>query len=307
MNTDVFIEKANLMHNNKYDYTKSKFINYKTKVCIICPEHGEFWQRPDKHLFQERGCPYCGGTKRRTTEEFIAESKKIWGDKYDYSKANYVNDKTNICLIEKETGREFWQNPKSHLNGCCDIAVSPRKVLTIDEFITKAKELHGDKYDYSKIEYVNSSTKVCIICPKHGEFWQTPHSHLSGEGCPLCKTSKLEKEIIDMLDEEGIVYEYQKKFDWLKYKKRMSIDFFIPGKNLVIECQGRQHFREEKFFSKNEGYNGLVKRDKLKKKLCNEHGISVLYFSHYIHDYWDKVYHTKEELLEAIKNGTKKF
>ena len=81
----------------------------------------------------------------------------------------------------------------------------------------------------------------------------------------------------------------------------MSIDFFLPEKNIVIECQGRQHFREEKFFDSNGGYNGLVTRDKLKKKLCNEHGIKVLYYSDYHHDYWDKVYYVKEELLKEIK------
>ena len=303
-NTDIFIEKAKLVHGDKYDYSKVDYKNNKTKVCIICPKHGEFWQRPDKHLSQKRGCPYCGRTKKRTTEEFIAESKKIWGDKYDYSKSQYVNDRSKICLIDKKTGREFWQNVKSHLNGYCDIDVSPRKNLTTDEFIAKAKEVHGNKYDYSKTEYKNFETAVCIICKKHGEFWQTPHMHLGGKGCPVCNTSKLEKEIIDLLDRENIQYEYQKKFDWLKYKNRMSIDFFLPNENIVIECQGRQHFREEKFFDSNGGYNGLVTRDKVKKKLCNEHGLRVLYFSHYMHDYWDKVYYNKEELLEAIKNDT---
>ena len=306
-NTDIFIEKAKLVHGDKYDYSKVVYVNNKTKICIICPEHGEFWQRPDKHLSQKRGCPYCGGTKRRTTEEFVEASKKIWGDKYDYSKTQYLNDRNKICLIDRETGKEFWQNAKSHLNGYCHIDVSPRKNLTTGEFIARAKEKHGNRYDYSKVQYKNFETKVCIVCPKHGEFWQTPHMHLCGDGCPLCNTSKLEKEIIELLDKENIVYEYQKKFDWLKNKNKMSVDFFLPGYNLVIECQGRQHFREEVFFKSSDGYRGLVSRDKLKKKLCNEHGIKVLYFSHYTHDYWDKVYFSKEELLEVIRNGENEF
>ena len=61
------------------------------------------------------------------------------------------------------------------------------KKLTTEEFISKAKEVHGNKYDYSKVEYVNNHTKVCIICPKHGEFWQTPNHHLLGHGCSKCK------------------------------------------------------------------------------------------------------------------------
>ena len=58
--------------------------------------------------------------------------------------------------------------------------------LKNDDFIKKAREVHGDKYDYSKVEYVNNHINVCIICPKHGEFWQVPNSHLNGNGCPAC-------------------------------------------------------------------------------------------------------------------------
>ena len=58
------------------------------------------------------------------------------------------------------------------------------------KFIEKAKNRHGDKYDYSKVEYINSTTKVCIICKEHGEFWQTPHGHVRGQGCPKCAKIK---------------------------------------------------------------------------------------------------------------------
>ena len=62
--------------------------------------------------------------------------------------------------------------------------------MDTNEFIFKAKEVHGNKYDYSKIEYKKSKDKVCIICPEHGEFWQLPHSHLIGNGCKKCSSSK---------------------------------------------------------------------------------------------------------------------
>lgn len=55
-----------------------------------------------------------------------------------------------------------------------------------ERFLDKAYAVHGDKYDYSKVEYINASTKICIICPEHGEFWQTPMAHLRGHGCPKC-------------------------------------------------------------------------------------------------------------------------
>ena len=71
-----------------------------------------------------------------------------------------------------------------------------RKKLMTDEFVKKAIEVHGDKYDYSKVKYVDTKTKICIICPKHGEFWQTPHSHLSGQGCPKCGIESMQKKTV---------------------------------------------------------------------------------------------------------------
>src|ERR1035437_8645449 len=88
---DNFILKANIIHNNKYDYFKSIYINSKTKLIIICAEHGEFSQQPEKHILEEQGCPKCGGRYKKNTEIFINEAILIHGDKYDYSKCNYVN------------------------------------------------------------------------------------------------------------------------------------------------------------------------------------------------------------------------
>ena len=117
--------------------------------------------------------------KKLTTEEFIIKAKEVHGDKYDYSKVNYINVDTKVCIICPTHG-EFLQMPSSHLNGRGCPRCSGNKKLTTEEFIIKAREINGDKYDYTKVEYVNNSTKVCIICPTHGEFWQTPNGHLSG-------------------------------------------------------------------------------------------------------------------------------
>lgn len=70
-----------------------------------------------------------------------------------------------------------------------------QKRLTTEEFITKARAVHGDKYDYSKAEYINNHKKVCIICPAHGEFWQKPNNHLNGHGCSSCKAEKCSKRL----------------------------------------------------------------------------------------------------------------
>ena len=109
------------------------------------------------------------------TKEFIEKAKRIHGDKYDYSKVKYVNNRTKVCIICPEHG-EFWQRPTSHLKGCICYRCSQKakakkqKKSSTNEFIEKAKKIHGDKYDYSKVEYINAKTKVCIICPEHGEF-----------------------------------------------------------------------------------------------------------------------------------------
>lgn len=130
-------------------------------------------------------------TKKKTTEEFIKEAKEIHGNSYDYSKVIYVNQLTEVCIICPIHG-EFWQKPKNHLNGrgcpkCGRNKTQRCRVLGTDTFIEKAKKLHGDFYDYSKVDYVNSDIEVCIICPIHGEFWQKPCHHLTGCGCPKCR------------------------------------------------------------------------------------------------------------------------
>ena len=187
MNTQEFIEKAKKIHGDKYDYSKVEYKGAHTKVCIICPEHGEFCIRVSHFLAGHR-CPKCAGNAKLTTDEFIKKAREIHGDKYDYSKVEYKNYDTKVCIICPKHG-EFWQIPRYHLNGkgCPKCAGNIR--LTTEEFIRRAKEVHGDKYDYSKVEYVNSQTKVCIICPEHGEFWTFPNNHLKCE-CPKCVRNK---------------------------------------------------------------------------------------------------------------------
>ncbi len=283
MNRTEFIEKSRKVHGDRYDYSKVEYVNNRTKVCIICPIHGEFWQTPDKHL-RGQNCPFCSKTRPKEWSEVYNSFIEIHGDEFDYSKVNFKNMNTKVCIIHKKCGNEFWQTPKNHLKGQ-DMPfikydkIKSKLVSNKEEFINKAKEIHNDKYDYSKVEYVNSSTKVCIICPKHGEFWQTPSNHLKGQGCPICKESILEKEIVEILDKNGFQFIRQKKFYWLKNKKSMSLDFFLPIYNIAIECQGSQHFFEYSFFQKSNPLQNVIYRDVLKFNLCKEHGIDVLYYT----------------------------
>ena len=277
---NTFINDARKVHGDKYDYSKVEYINSNTKICIICPKHGEFWQAPNSHL-QNVGCPKCAKTGvKLTNEEFITRIKEIHGNRYDYSKVNYINAKTKVCIICPDHG-EFWQIPSSHLAGQnCPRCM--KKIVTEDDFFLRSKEIHGDKYDYSKVKYINCSIKVCIICPKHGEFWQTPNKHMSGQGCPSCKQSKLEEYVCKILNKYEINYEQEKKFDWLKLTQPLRLDFYLPDYNIAIECQGKQHFFENCTFTYSDNKESLEivqLRDKTKYQLCKEHGINILYFT----------------------------
>ena len=299
---EQFIKESRTVHGDKYDYSKVEYYNIDKKVCIICPEHGEFWQTPYHHL-NGCGCPKCVG-QGKTTEDVVEEFKKIHGDKYDYSKVEYTNSLKKVCIICPEHG-EFWQSPTNHLNGCGCPKCSNVKHKTTNEFIKESRTVHGDKYDYSKVEYVNAHTKVCIICPEHGEFWQTPNKHLLGHKCPKCSESIIEKEIRVLLDKEGIKYVKEKRFNWMKTYR---LDFYLTDYNIGIECQGIQHFTELKPYYKDFSLDKQLERDEDKFQLCLTNGVSILYFTLKSHFNFRKIseiynnnlYYDKYQLLEKI-------
>lgn len=302
---DEWMAKANKIHNNEYDYSKVIYENARSKVKIICKKHGEFEQIANNHL-QGAKCPKCSmensiKLQAKTTEQFIEEAKLIHGEKYDYSLVNYINNNKKVDIICKIHGI-FKQSPISHLSGsgcplCAFNLKSDKHRLTKEKFLKMAKNAHGDEFDYSMVEYVNNSTNVKIICKIHGEFYQTPSNHLIGHGCPLCKSSKLEDEIYKFLTENNIEFEYQKRFDWLN---KMSLDFYLPKHNVAIECQGIQHFKPINGWINEETCDKLKERDNLKKKLCDEHNIRLIYYSNLNINYPYKVIEDKKELLDEI-------
>ena len=299
-----FIGDAISMHGNKYDYSKVKYINNSRKVCIICTKHGEFYQLPSNHL-KGQGCPKCKREtlrilKSKSKEDFIFEAKLIHNNKYDYSKVNYVNNRTKICIICPTHG-EFWQEPRAHLKGQGCSKCSKNCKLTKEEFINLSNSIHNDKYEYSKVKYINANTTVCIICPTHGEFWQTPHNHTHAQnpqGCPKCCSSRMEKEIRTYLMNSHIDFEEQKRFEWLG---RQSLDFYIPYGKIAIECQGIQHFKENEHFGGQYGFKEIIYRDELKRLLCLKNGIRLLYYANYKYNFPYQVFTNKEELVDTIK------
>lgn len=297
---ETFLTQAKEIHGNKYDYSKVDWKNTRTPITIICAIHGEFTQVPQNHIRLKCGCRKCGRigiNKKFDTEYFLKYAELKHGDKYDYSnvECSYATDKVKIiCPIHGK----FKQTAHLHLKGhgcpkCNFDQMAKDRALGMELFISKAKELFGEKYDYSKVEYINAQKKVCLICPRHGEFEVTPNSHLSRKsGCPICNESKLEREIASILDKQNVKHERFKRFKWLG---RQSLDFYLPEHNIAIECQGMQHFKPVDFGGKgqewaNESFKENKKRDDRKLQHCLNNNIKMIYVIDN-EEYLDNKYH----------------
>lgn len=209
--TKTFIERSREKHGDKYNYSLSKYTTATAKVTVICPVHGEFELAARRH-YDGQGCQACIGRKRLTPDSYIERAKEKHGDRYDYSLTEFVNQKTKVTIICRIHG-EFKQAPASHLNtgrGCPECGGS-RKLSTHD-FITKAKLVHGGRYDYSGATYKNSKTPVIIKCVEHGYFYQSPEKHMLGAGCSHCAGNvKLDTEefISRAIATHGSIFSYE--------------------------------------------------------------------------------------------------
>ena len=252
--TEEFIEKAKLIHGCQYNYNKVNYINSRKKVCIICSKHGEFSQSPSSHLMGQ-GCFLCGRDKttkfqilqiNQAKNEFIQKSNLIHGEFYDYSKVKYTGSKNTVIIICPKHG-EFLQIPNVHLggHGCLECgyennANAKRKEL--DAFVQESRLIHGDKYDYSKVDYTSNKDKIKIICTKHGEFKISPYNFLkSTYGCQKCGFSArgeskrlTNKEFVNRSKEmHGDKYSYRKT-------KYIKSDEFV-----IISCLKHGDFKQK--------------------------------------------------------------
>ena len=159
--SETFIEAAKKVHGDKYDYSQTEYKNIKEKVAIICPKHGLFTQVPESHL-KGNGCRKCGREKWQDTML----------DKYG---VRYPQQSKEIREQSQQTKMERFGQLRSPNSG--------KKKMPLEEFIQKARSVHGDVYDYSKVVMDGTMNKVEIICPEHGSFFQTPNKHLIGHGC----------------------------------------------------------------------------------------------------------------------------
>ena len=300
LSKNKILEKLNIVNfklfSNKYDYSLVEYINSKTKIKIICKEHGVFEQRLDHHL-NGSSCPNCSGNKKLTQNDFINKSKKTHGDKYDYTSVKYINNITKVKIICPRHGM-FEQSPSNHMLGKgCKKCKS--NVFTTDDFIEKSKEIHGDKYDYSLVKYINSKTKVKIICKNHGVFEQIPCNHIHvrmKQGCPLCNESKGELEIKKVLDKLNIFYIQEYKIFEENKKYPLRADFYIPKFNTIIEFNGIQHYKPVEKFGGKKIFKQTIERDVRKKKICDKNNIKIINIKYNDINIVEKI------LLDSIKN-----
>lgn len=189
LTTKDFIDRARAVHGDSYGYAFVVYQSNRDKILIHCPDHGFFEQIPASH-FSGSGCPNCAeiirnNKKRLSIVEFISRANVVHENKYDYSLVDYLNNHTKV-KIKCKIHNIFEQTPGNHLSGVGCPTCNGTKQYTNESFIQKAREFHGDKYDYSKTVCKSVHTKVKIICTEHGEFIQRPSDHFKGKGCPGC-------------------------------------------------------------------------------------------------------------------------
>ncbi len=293
--TQEFIIDAWCKHGDTYNYSLIKYINSKTKVKIICPLHGVFEQRPNNHL---RGncCPKCNkhkksSIKKDSLSDFKQKGSDKHNNKYDYSLVEYIDSKTKVKIICPLHG-VFEQIPSGHLRGrgCFKCALLKRKQSRINTrktnngFIQNAVSVHDNKYDYSLVEYIDSKTKVKIICPVHDVFKQRPNNHLCGQGCPKCissySISKGETELQEWL--KGYINIQTSDRQIIK---PLELDIVIPKHKIAIEYNGLYWHSEQQGKDRSYHLN--------KYNLCKEQGYRLITI-------WENEWLLKRDIVKSI-------
>ena len=298
LTTEEFILKAQKVHGDKYDYSKSIYKSNQEKILITCGQHGDFLQLPSNHM---RGvnCPKCAGKYKPTEEEFKKQLCEIHFDKYDYSMVNYKSRHSMIKIICPKHGM-FEQKANDHFRGsscrkCGRDLVKNKFLHTVSEFVEKANKIHGYRYDYSKVEYLGTKIKVEIICKEHGSFWQSPQNHLHENNCPTCvfnqEVSKPEIEIQIFI---GTFFNEEIVTNSRKIINPYELDIYIPSLKKAIEFNGlywhysKRHFKPGKHAHKS--------------NLCREKGIKLL---HVREDLWKRDPEKMKQVIQKFFKNDK--
>jgi very-short-patch-repair endonuclease len=265
--TSQFIKEARDYWGDKYDYSLTEYKGALKKVKIIF----------EGIIYEQVAASHLSGMsieKKMNRESFIKRSKEIYGDVYDYTNVKYVA--CNIPVLIGYNNILYLQKPQNHLNGHRpeNKPLSVRK--TTGKFVCESNLIHDYVYMYDKVEYKRNNLKVTIICPTHGDFEQTPRSHLGGSGCPKCSWSIGEKYISRFLERYNISYYTQHKFEDCVNILPLPFDFYIPSMGMCIEFDGIQHFQPITFFGGQDRYVKLKKNDSIKNEYCEDNYINLL-------------------------------
>lgn len=259
--TNDFIRKSLMVHGDKYDYASSEYQKASIPVKIFCKQGNHFfWQIPKIHL-KGGGCQICSGNLRLTLEEFVKRARKIHGDKYQYDlnldlKPNQINNRLAIKIFCVKHNSYFFQSIAKHLEGhgcplCGKGKCADSNRFTLGEFLSAAKKCHGEKYDYSLVQYRGMHEAIKVICKTHGEFLVDPASHIGGTNCASCFFSNIKQE--QFIKE--ILKKYQIEF--IEHDRKIlngkEIDFYIPSYNLGIETHGIFWHSERSLQERNAG------------------------------------------------------
>lgn len=252
--------------------------------CLVC---GNVWKPNVVSLKKGSGCPICAANFRKnnlskSTEQFISEAKGLFGNKYNYSKVSYSNNKTKVCIICPEHG-EFWQTPSAHLKGqgcpkCSYESIGIKQRRTTEDFINIANHIHNFKYSYDKCVYTTKRQKVVITCPIHGDFEQTAGNHIRGAGCPKCNQSKGELLVSNLLYKYNIPHIYQYTLKHQINNRKVIVDFICKYNNqdYVIEYNGIQHYQPIDYFGGTSAFELQKIRDSGLRDLCQKEGVILI-------------------------------
>ena len=300
----AFIKKATKIHGKIYSYDKTKYVNNKEKIIIVCNKHGEFITTPSSHINQKTGCPKCrknkGSHNRIRNEEFIEKATKIHGNTYDYSKTLYTGMHNPIKVICKIHGEFTQSKALNHLTNefncpqCLNIRLKEHTEstkITYDEAVKKVKNIHRDFieiHDFSN--YKNNDSKITFICnknTKHGTWEASLHSvtgrgNKGATGCPICKMSHGERKILFWLRDNQIEHKWQYRVKKPNSNKKSFYiyDFFLPKLKMLIEFDGRQHFEAIEAWGGQKSLEKNIKNDKEKTKYAKELKLSMLRISY---------------------------
>jgi len=318
MTKEEFIDKAVRIHGNKYDYSKvPDYVCSKMRKSIIyigCSVHGYVETSLQSHIYKRRGCGRCSGKVKMSNEEFLKKANDIHCFKYEYPELRF-NKMTDKIKIICPTHGMFYQQPKLHVHkkqGCPECGKSiVGNVLTKEELLNRFKCAHEDKYDYSLVEYANSTTKVAIKCRKHGVFYQYPRNHSRGNGCSKCshQVSKGEKEIFDFVSSFLSCEQSNRKM-----LENKELDIFIPELKVGIEYHGL-YFHSDKFREKSYHLDKLLECEEKgirliqifedewrdKKEICKSRLLNLLNFTSY------KIFARKCEIREVSAKDAREF